>query len=63
MDNIKNYIKKFSPDILLLQEIKTENINFPEFEFQKLNYESYVHGQKSYNGVAILSKKKLTTLI
>jgi len=54
--------KKFSPDILLLQEIKTENINFPEFEFQKLNYESYVHGQKSYNGVAILSKKKIDNI-
>ena len=58
IENIKDYINKFSTDILLLQEIKTENINFPLSEFKSLKYECYVNGQKSYNGVAILSKKK-----
>ena len=62
IDNIKVYINKFSPDILLLQEIKTENINFPILEFKKLKYECYVHGQKSYNGVAIISKKKINNI-
>ena len=62
IENIKEYINKFSPDILLLQEIKTENINFPLLEFKKLKYDSYVHGQKSYNGVAILSKKKINNI-
>jgi exodeoxyribonuclease III len=59
IENIKNYINDTSPDVLLLQEIKTQNENFPNDEFKKLDYESYVFGQKSYNGVAIISKHKL----
>ena len=59
IENIKNYIKDAAPDILLLQEIKTQNENFPKDEFKKLDYLSYVFGQKSYNGVAIISKHKL----
>jgi len=59
IENIKNYIKDAAPDVLLLQEIKTQNENFPNDEFKKLDYVSYVFGQKSYNGVAIISKHKL----
>ena len=59
INNIKDYIKDTAPDILLFQEIKTQNENFPNDEFKKLGYISYVFGQKSYNGVAILSKHKL----
>ena len=53
--NITNYIKSSTPDVLLLQEIKTEEKNFPFADFKNLGYESYVFGQKSYNGVAFLS--------
>ena len=59
IENIKDYIKDTGPDILLLQEIKTQNENFPNDEFEKLGYTSYVFGQKSYNGVAIISKNEL----
>ncbi len=59
IENITDYLKKYSPDIVLMQEIKTEDKNFPLEEFKKLKYESYVFGQKSYNGVAILSKNKI----
>ena len=59
IENIKDYLNKFSPNILLMQEIKTEEKNFPFNEFEDLGYHSYVFGQKSYNGVAIISKKKL----
>ena len=59
IENIKDYLNKFSPSILLMQEIKTEEKNFPFNEFEDLGYHSYVFGQKSYNGVAIISKKKL----
>ncbi len=59
IDNIKKYLKSSSPDILLLQEIKTEEKNYPYEELTQAGYISYVHGQKSYNGVSILSKKKL----
>ena len=57
--NILDYIRLEKPEVLFLQEIKTENINFPSDEFKKLGYESYVYGQKSYNGVAFISKVKI----
>ena len=59
IESISNYLKKFSPDILMMQEIKTEDQNFPYDNFSSLDYESHVFGQKSYNGVAIISKSKL----
>ena len=62
IENIKDYLNKFSPNILLMQEIKTEEKNFPFNEFEDLGYHSYVFGQKSYNGVAIISKKKLENI-
>ena len=57
--NITDYLKKYSPDVMMMQEIKTENENFPSDEFKKLKYDCYIFGQKSYNGVAILSKEKI----
>ena len=57
--NILEYIKQSSPDILLLQEIKTQDENFPYDDFKNVGYVSYVFGQKSYNGVAIISKQEL----
>ena len=59
MSNILNYIEIYQPDILLLQEIKTQDENFPYLDFKDIGYECYVHGQKSYNGVAIISKIKV----
>ena len=57
--NIKDYLKKFSPDIIMMQEIKTEDKNYPFDDLNKTGYKSYVFGQKAYNGVALLSKKEL----
>ncbi|MBA1337319.1 MAG: exodeoxyribonuclease-3 [Pelagibacterales bacterium] len=57
--NIKSYLLSSKPDIVLLQEIKTQEKTYPFDEIKKLGYISYVSGQKSYNGVAILSKKKI----
>jgi len=62
IDNIKDYLQKFSPDIVMMQEIKTQDETFPYDEFASLNYESHVFGQKSYNGVAIISKDKLENI-
>ena len=59
IENIKHYIKDSAPDVLMLQEIKTQDENFPNNEFKNLGYTSYVFGQKSYNGVAIISKHEL----
>ena len=56
INNILDYIKQANPDIMLLQEIKTQDENFPYDEFKKKVMQSHVFGQKSYNGVAIVSK-------
>ena len=58
-ENIIEYIKKFKPDLMFLQEIKTEDINFPKEIFKNLGYDAHIFGQKSYNGVAFLSKVKI----
>jgi len=63
VDQVRNYLKKKKIDILVLQEIKTEDKNFPYEDFKSLGYHSYCFGQKSYNGVAIISKKSLKPLI
>ncbi len=62
IENIKSYISKYKPDILMMQEIKTEDTNFPYDDFSSMDYESHVFGQKSYNGVAIVSKMKLKNI-
>ncbi len=62
IENIKNYLKKYKPDILMMQEIKTEDLNFPYNDFSSFGYESHVFGQKSYNGVAIISKHRLQNI-
>ena len=62
INNIKDYLKKNSPDILLLQEIKTQEETYPFNEINSLGYISYVNGQKSYNGVSILSKINLENI-
>ncbi len=59
IENIIKYIKVNDPDILCLQEIKTQKENFPFIKFEELGYNSYVNGQKSYNGVAFISKVKI----
>lgn len=56
MENVTGWLKDASPDVACLQEIKTVNEGFPYMEIEALGYNVAVHGQKSYNGVAILSK-------
>jgi exodeoxyribonuclease-3 len=53
---LKSWLQRNNIDILLLQEIKCQSEQFPEEELSDLGYNCYIHGQKSYNGVAILSK-------
>ena len=53
LENLTAWLKAEQPDVVLLQEIKTEFNGFPFFELQTLGYEAKIIGQKSYNGVAI----------
>src|ERR1700730_19272590 len=50
------WLKDCSPDIVCLQETKCVDEAFPRLEFEGLGYNVAVHGQKTFNGVAILSK-------
>lgn len=54
--NLCQWLKENRPDIVFLQEIKCETENFLYFECESLGYKAAVLGQKSYNGVAILSQ-------
>ena len=51
-----SYLKEVQPDVLCLQEIKCVDEAFPWLEVEAAGYNVAVHGQKSYNGVAVLSK-------
>jgi exodeoxyribonuclease III len=54
--HLTDWLKRDKPDIVLLQETKCVDDAFPRMEIEDLGYNVAVHGQKSYNGVAILSK-------
>lgn len=53
------WLKDASPDVVCLQELKCTDDQFPREPFESLGYNCAVHGQKSYNGVAILSKRPI----
>ncbi len=53
------WLEEAKPDVVLLQEIKSVDENFPRTHFEDLGYSVETHGQKSFNGVAILSKLPL----
>lgn len=56
LPNVLEWLKRAQPDVALLQEIKCVDADFPTLEFEALGYKAIPHGQKSYNGVALLSK-------
>ncbi|HSV28629.1 MAG TPA: exodeoxyribonuclease III [Candidatus Omnitrophota bacterium] len=63
LPNVLDWLRASQPDVLLLQEIKCQDDQFPAMEFQAEGYRAEVHGQKSYNGVAILSKLPMTDVV
>ncbi len=56
------WLAENEPDVLAIQETKVEDDKFPRDEFEELGYEIAVHGQKSWNGVALLSRIPLTNV-
>jgi exodeoxyribonuclease-3 len=58
-DRLFAWLEDFKPDIVCLQETKCTDEQFPELALRSAGYYSGYHGEKSYNGVAILSKTKL----
>ena len=59
LSHVIDWLNENNPDILCLQETKQDNDKFPHSEFKSLGWYSYHNGQKTYNGVAIISKKPL----
>ena len=59
LPHLLEWLAKAAPDVVLLQEIKMIEENFPELEIGDAGYNCAVLGQKSYNGVAILSKRPI----
>ena len=59
IDGALTYLKEMSPDVLCLQEIKSVDEGFPAGPFEELGYSVATHGQKGFNGVAILAKARI----
>jgi exodeoxyribonuclease-3 len=59
LDTVARWFEEARPDVACLQEIKCVDEKFPTETFERLGYNVAVHGQKAYNGVAILSKAPL----
>lgn len=56
---LSEWLQDARPDVALLQEIKSVDENFPREHFEDLGYRVETHGQKSFNGVAVLSRLPL----
>src|ERR1700719_4588357 len=56
VEAMQRWLKERAPDIVCLQEIKCVDEAFPRGAFEDLGYNVAIHGQKTFNGVAILSK-------
>ncbi len=59
LEGLMSWLKQSQADVVCLQETKITDDNFPRLELESLGYNLAFHGQKAYNGVAILSKHKL----
>ena len=57
-DRLLAWLAETQPDVVCLQETKCTDEQFPELALRAAGYHSAFHGQKSYNGVAILSRKQ-----
>lgn len=57
LSHVQQWLRQNQPDVLALQELKLTDADFPLTEFAELGYEAVVSGQKTYNGVAVLSRQ------
>jgi len=56
LPRLLEWLEETQPDVACLQEVKSQDAGFPADEFEKIGYGAIWHGQKSFNGVAILTK-------
>jgi exodeoxyribonuclease III len=62
LEHLLAYLKEVQPDVACLQEIKCTDEAFPRLELEAMGYNVATHGQKAFNGVALLSKTPLEDL-
>ena len=63
LDIVRDWVAADNADVLLLQETKSQDENFPRDVFTDMGWHVAFHGQKTYNGVAILSRDPLSDVI
>jgi len=63
LPNVLTWLAEATPDVVLLQELKGVAENFPRLEIEAAGYHAEVVGQKSYNGVAILSREPIEDVV
>lgn len=63
LQHLLDWLRTDKPEIVLLQELKCTEETFPAMEIEELGYNIAIYGEKSYNGVAILSKFPLSDIV
>ncbi len=63
LPQVIDWLKTSNCDVLALQELKLDNMNFPIDEFKNLGYQCVYNGQRTYNGVAIISKLAIDNVV
>jgi exodeoxyribonuclease-3 len=58
LDRLLSWLDRAAPDVVCLQELKVTDEAFPYEPIREAGYYAGVHGQKTYNGVAILSRSE-----
>ena len=63
LPQLLDWLASAQPDVICLQETKLEDHNFPQAEIEAAGYHVAFSGQKTYNGVALLSRAPLTDVV
>ena len=63
IEHVCDWLQQNQPDVLALQELKLTNDLFPYEQIASIGYKAVANGQKTYNGVAILSREEPVDLI
>lgn len=62
LEYVPHFLREVAPDLLGLQELKMTDAQFPHEALRPLGYHAVTHGQKSWNGVAVLSREPVEVL-
>lgn len=63
LERLKSFLTRVQPDVLCLQELKCTDEKFPQEDIEQLGYHCAFFGQKTYNGVAILSRHPIEDVV